>query len=520
MIERANGRRNGFLASLIFLTLGLSACGDGSTPDVPGTEAAQVATVDPAQTTVPGNSPPTIAGAPGTDVNATAMYVFQPSAADADGDSLTFSAQGLPEWATLDAGTGRISGTPPAEDAGESAEILLTVSDGKEMTSLPAFKIIIKESATAAISTSGSAEPQISGSATTTATAGKAWSFTPTASDADTLTLTFSITNKPTWANFSSVTGKLSGTPGAKNVGTVQNIVISVSDGLKTASLPAFSVLVKAAPNNAPVISGSPSGTATVGSGYSFTPTASDADKQTLGFSIANKPSWATFSTATGALTGVPGAGNVGTFANIVITVSDGVAKTALASFSIGVKAAANGAPTISGQASTSATIGAPYEFRPTAKDPNGDALSFAITAKPAWASFNATTGALTGVPGTSSQGSFNNVVISVSDGKSSTALPAFNILVSASTLGAATLSWNPPTQNTDGSELTNLGGYRIYYGTDADALSSSIQVTNPGLTSYTVGNLSAGKYYFALAAYTTDGAESELSAVGSKTIM
>ncbi|MET0291173.1 MAG: fibronectin type III domain-containing protein [Steroidobacteraceae bacterium] len=84
-------------------------------------------------------------------------------------------------------------------------------------------------------------------------------------------------------------------------------------------------------------------------------------------------------------------------------------------------------------------------------------------------------------------------------------------------TTGSATLSWTPPTQNTDGSSLANLAGYRIYYGTKADALNQQIQVTNPGLTAYTVSNLDAGTYYFAVAAYTADGVEGAPSSVGSK---
>jgi hypothetical protein len=86
-------------------------------------------------------------------------------------------------------------------------------------------------------------------------------------------------------------------------------------------------------------------------------------------------------------------------------------------------------------------------------------------------------------------------------------------------TTGSATLSWTPPTENTDGSSLANLAGYRIYYGTKADALTQSIQITNPGLTAYTVGNLDSGTYYFAIAAYTVNGIEGEPSKVGSKTM-
>jgi hypothetical protein len=89
--------------------------------------------------------------------------------------------------------------------------------------------------------------------------------------------------------------------------------------------------------NTAPVISGTPATSVVAESAYSFTPTASDADGNTLGFSVANKPAWATFSIATGALGGSPTAAQVGDYPNIVISVSDGTASRSLPAFSIAV---------------------------------------------------------------------------------------------------------------------------------------------------------------------------------------
>src|ERR1700686_4746433 len=50
-------------------------------------------------------------------------------------------------------------------------------------------------------------------------------------------------------------------------------------------------------------------------------------------------------------------------------------------------------------------------------------------------------------------------------------------------TVGAAALSWTAPDQNTDGSTLTNLAGYRIYYGTSANTLDQVIQINTVGIT-------------------------------------
>jgi hypothetical protein len=145
----------------------------------------------------------------------------------------------------------------------------------------------------------------------------------------------------PSWATFNAATGRLSGTPAKGTAGTYSGIVITVSDGKATASLPAFSITVSAPPNKAPTIAGTPTTTVTAGQAYSFVPTASDPDGQVLGFGIANKPSWATFDLNTGRLSGTPSEANVGTYSNIVISVSDGQLSATLPAFAITVKSAA-----------------------------------------------------------------------------------------------------------------------------------------------------------------------------------
>lgn len=83
----------------------------------------------------------------------------------------------------------------------------------------------------------------------------------------------------------------------------------------------------------------------------------------------------------------------------------------------------------------------------------------------------------------------------------------------------SADLSWTPPTQNTDGSALTDLAGYRVFYGASPSVLVQTIQLDNPGLVAYTVENLTPGTWYFAIRAFNEDGIESALSNVASKTI-
>jgi hypothetical protein len=113
-----------------------------------------------------------------------------------------------------------------------------------------------------------------------------------------------------------------------------------------------------------PTIAGTPSTQVQVGQPYAFAPTAADAGA-TLSFSIQNKPAWGSFSIATGQLTGTPSAGDVGTYADIVIAVSNGTASASLASFEIAVSAApapppVTGTATLSWLAPTTNTNGTP----------------------------------------------------------------------------------------------------------------------------------------------------------------
>jgi len=454
------------------------------------------------------NTAPSIGGTPPAVVATGYPYYFRPLAYDAEGDKLTFSASGLPRWARFDKRTGRVSGSPSSRDVGTAGPITITVSDGRLSGALPAFKVAVVLSQ----------PPSISGVPSTAAREKELYGFQPAASDPEGDALTFSIANKPAWATFQASTGLLSGIPSTGTAGTYSNIQISVSDGSSRVSLPAFSITVAAGANSAPTIYGIPPTTAASGQIYSFKPTASDPDGQTLKFSIAGLPAWATFDTATGALTGTPSSTQAGTYSNIVISVSDGLASASMAPFSITVTTT-NTAPTISGSSSTSVTVGQLYSFTPTASDKEGQKLTFSIANKPAWATFDSVTGRLSGTPASANVGTFSNIVISVSDGQLSASLAAFSLTVKSGTLGSATLSWVPPTQNVDGTPVTNLAGFRIAYGQSATSLTQMVDIPSATVTSAVIESLASGTWYFAVKAYSTANVESDLSNLAQKTI-
>jgi hypothetical protein len=272
--------------------------------------------------------------------------------------------------------------------------------------------------------------------------------------------------------------------------------------------------------NTPPQINGNSLTTVSANTFYRFLPQASDADGDELSFSISNRPSWAEFEPASGRLQGTPDGNDVGTHANIVISVSDGQATVSLPAFSIAVNAViVNAAPQISGSPPAAVIAGSEYRFLPQASDADGDSLSFEISNLPGWAEFEPASGRVLGTPGAGDLGVYGNITITVSDGTDSATLGPFSIGVEAVTLGSATLSWLPPTANTDGTALTDLSGYRIYWGSSPGNYPNSVTVDNPGLSSYVIENLTPGTWEFVTTAINADGVESDFSNAASKTI-
>ncbi len=201
--------------------------------------------------------------------------------------------------------------------------------------------------------------PVISGTPPGHATVGESYAFVPAASDPEGAPLSFTIANKPPWATFSASTGRLSGTPTTAAQGVHVDIVIRVSDGRQTAELAPFDIEV--GPGNvAPTIAGAPPTAAREGQAYDFRPAAADADGDPLTFTIANRPSWASFNAGTGRLSGTPAAGSVGVYANVTIRVSDGRLVATLPAFSIAVEQASLGSATLSWVAPTTRVDGSP----------------------------------------------------------------------------------------------------------------------------------------------------------------
>jgi hypothetical protein len=435
---------------VLAIALILTACGGGQTElttnTTGGTDAPTTA-----------NRPPVISGTPSVTVNEGSSYQFTPVATDADGDTLTYSVENLPAWASFNAHSGSINGTPATGDAGIYGNIVVSVSDGVATTSLAPFSISV-----ASVSTGGGSAPvggQFSFSASTSSvTEGNVVSVsvvrTNSVGAASVMYGTHGVTAVSStmggddYQGFDPIPVNFADGETSKVV-TVQTLDNTVQESTEifeiylttpstgytrgTNSVATVSIIDNdTAQNQPPTISGTPATSVISGATYSFTPSASDPDGDTLTFSASNLPAWLTINSSTGALSGTPADTDVGVVNNIQISVSDGTETASLAAFSITVDAA---------QTLAKGSLDLNWAAPTTRAD--GSALS-----------------------------------------------------------------------------LSEINGYVVYIGTSSDNMQMLVDLNDNSATSYTINDLTVGTtYYIALSTYDVAGASSSLSNVVSKTV-
>jgi len=213
------------------------------------------------------------------------------------------SAGTLPAWASINPGTGQITGTP--RDGGLGAAVTIRVQDYSGQTDTLPITIVVNNVIT---------PPELSGSPSAV-NEQAAFSFTATRNGGVApFTYNISAGALPAWASLNTTTGAITGTPADGQDG-VTNVTLRVVDsrsapdgGPQAATLP-ITITV----NNsitAPVLSGAPTAVYE-GAAFSFTASLSGGVAPfTYDISAGTLPSWASLNTSTGAITGTPADGD------------------------------------------------------------------------------------------------------------------------------------------------------------------------------------------------------------------
>ena len=325
---------------------------------------------------------------------------FTVSGSDLDGDSLTYSATGLPSGATFDPATGVFSWTPTAGQVG-SYVVTFSVSDGVSTVSQD-VNIVVGKANTAP--TLDPVEDKI-------VDENQSLNFNLNGQDADSDSLSYSATGLPAGATLDPNTGAFSWTPGYSQSGTY-HVTFMVSDGKLTDSK-TMTINVNNV-NQAPVLNSVEDKSVNENQSLNFMVSGSDVDGDSLTYSATGLPSGATFDPATGAFSWTPGYSQAGTY-TVTFTVSDG-SLTDSKTMKITVNNV-NRAPTIGCVSDKTVDENKKLTFSVCGDDLDGDSLTFSATGLPSGAVFNSKTGVFSWVPGYSQAGVYP-VTFTVSDGK------------------------------------------------------------------------------------------------------
>ena len=329
---------SGKLIPALLSALILTACGGGETSSSSTTSSTPVGGDDPAP--VDTNTAPVISGSPSGSVDEGSSYSFTPVASDADGDTLSFTIENQPYWASFDTATGRLSGTPDENAAGTYSNLQIQVSDGELNDTLPSFDIVVNN----VDQGGGDPDPVLTETAPT---------LNEVLISGSDIVLHWShegLTPEGGYDIF--VDGVDTGTQyrTSSMTATIRGLDLSSShcfniEARYTVSYTFYPSnqlcsVAQEPENQAPEISGSSVADVVAGTEYSFTPTASDPDGDSLTFEVSNLPSWATFNSQTGTISGTPQESDVGVYADVSLSVTDGELTASISPFSITVETA------------------------------------------------------------------------------------------------------------------------------------------------------------------------------------
>jgi concanavalin A-like lectin/glucanase superfamily protein/Big-like domain-containing protein/putative Ig domain-containing protein len=381
---------------------------------------------------------------PRTGTEGVAVTPLAITAADLDGDALTYSATGLPSGVTINAATGVVSGTV-SFNATASNTVVVTVNDGRGGTASTApFSWTI---------TLVNRVPTVTTPGAKTGTEGVAVTALPiSASDPDADALTYSATGLPSGVTINAATGVVSGTV-SFNATASNTVVVTVMDGRGgTASTAPFSWTITLV-NRVPTVTTPGPQTGTPGSAVTLAISATDPDSDALSYIATGLPSGVTINTATGVISGTVGLDALVTNP-VVVTVTDGNGGSDSAAFTWTITAAANQAPVLTNPGPQSGTEGvAVTPLQIVATDADGDTLTYSATGRPSGITIGATTGLMKGTVAFTAKAT-NSVKVTVTDVNGGTTSTTF--IWTITLVNRAPLVTNPGPQNgSEGQDVT-----------------------------------------------------------------
>jgi len=373
------------------------------------------------------NNPPVITPILDATVTLGETFTYNVEATDPDGDTLAYFLTESPTDMVINENSGAITWLPTATG---SYDVTVEVSDGK-LSDIQSFTITVSEPEPL------NQSPLITPIPVTAVILGETYTCTVEATDPDGDDLTYSLTTNPsTDMAINENTGTITWTPTA--IGSYE-VTIEVSDG-KLSDIQSFTITVSEPEplNQSPLITSIPVTAVILGETYTCTIEATDPDGDMLTYSLVTSPTDMEINENSGAISWLPTA--TGSF-EVTVEVSDGKLSD-IQSFIITVSEPEplNQSPLITSIPVTAVILGETYTCTIEATDPDGDTLTYFLTAKPPGMTIDPITGTITWTP--TALGSYY-VNIEVSDGELSD-VRTFAIIVSPVPIGPTIVSLSP----------------------------------------------------------------------------
>jgi hypothetical protein len=408
------------------------------------------------------NQAPTLDN-PGDQVDHTGDVVSLPLFGyDADGDTVTYSATGLPGGLSINSTTGLISGTLPASAASSTPySVTVTASDGT-LTASQTFKWFVTKS-TVTLTNPGSQ----------TNTEGNTVSLQLSASDSANLALTYRASGLPAGLSLNATTGLISGTVAAgDHAHSPYAVTVTATDTQGNSSGQQFVWTINVA-SPKPVVINPGSQINKQGDVVSLQVQASDPNGNTLSYSATGLPPGLSMNSTTGLISGLLSSTSAtGSPYSVTVTASNGT-NSGSATFTWSVT---NQAVTVTNPGTQNSSGGATVSLQISATDPAHLSLTYAATGLPPGLSINASTGLISGTLASTDGGAYAaTVMASDSQGNS----------------GSAAFTWNvtylnqAPTIQNPGDQLNKPG--------DAVSLQLSASDVDDDTLTYSATGLPAG---------------------------
>ncbi len=433
--------------------------------------------------------PPTITSTPPETALFGSTYLYQVTATDPDADALTYSLPTEPAGMSIDPDTGLVSWKPTAGELGANP-VEVRVDDGRGGYATQTYSINV-------VSQLVIQPPSITSNPPQAATVGNLYAYDLKGSDPNNDPLTWSLDTAPQGMSIDPGLGTLRWTPTADELGS-QNVVVRLTDSQGAYATQSYAIVVSAV-NLPPSISSVPPTTADTADTYTYAVAATDPQGLPLTFSLTTAPIGMNIDPTTGLITWSPTATQLGS-QSVAIQVDDGQGGIATQTYAVVVTSTPpDQPPVITSTPSQLATVGEPYQYQVTARDPAGQALTYQLLTKPAGMTIDANTGLVSWTPDSTEIGS-NTVTVGAVDPLGAGGSQTFAIVVSAVS--------QPPVLDpisdqsvTAGLQFlydvhaTDPGGNALYYSLDTASETRGMIIDGLGRMGWITTKANVGSY-------------------------